>query len=256
MVRIWQIIAVFFVSIGMIPSAGVWADDRAIDHAKEYRACIALTHRDAWAAYEAAAQWGRRGGGRAAQHCAALALLEAGRLDQAALQLEALAANLPHDGKPSPVDALAQAANVWLLAGRLDRARTAVDLALQAEPDHPGLLVDRARILAETADFAAALADLDRAVAIDPKDDDAAAFRASALRRLNRPAAALKAAERALSLNPENPSARLERGLLRRDRGDRDGARQDWLKVVSDHGGTPAADAAKIYLERLDLKVR
>lgn len=251
MLKRWQMFALGLIWLAAPPTA---AGEKPVDHAKQYRACIALTHRDAWQAYEAAVAWERQGGGAPAQHCAALALLEAGRHDQAALQLEALAASLPANGRPSPIDALSQAANIWLLAGRPGRARQAIDLALQGEPERAGLLVDRARILAELGDYAGALADLDRAVVLDPDDDDAAAFRASALRRLKRPAEALAAAERGLKVNADNPSARLERGLLRREAGDKSGARADWLRVARDHPGTPAADAARRYLERLDLK--
>jgi len=225
-----------------------------VDHAQQYRACVALTYRAPWDAYEAAQAWQAVGGGAPALHCAALALLEAKQYERSAQLLESLAARLPPENRPSPVDLLAQAANVWLLAGAAAQARQAIDAAVQGEPDNPVLLVDRARVLAELADYAGALADLDRAVALDPVDGDAAAFRASALRHLGRHDEALAAAERALTLAPDNPSARLERGLVRQALGDEAGARADWVQVAREHGGTPAADAARDYLERLDLK--
>ena len=103
-------------------------------------------------------------------------------------------------------------------------------------------------------DHAAALADLDRALALDGTDDDAAAFRASALRHLGRLQAAMTAIQHALALNPGNPSARLEQGILRQQLGDPKGARADWLRTVKEHSGTPAADAAQIRLQQMQLK--
>ena len=229
------------------------AADLSIDHARQYRSCITLSYREPWQAFEAAETWAALNGGAAARHCAALALLEAKQYDRAAQRLETLAATLPPEHRPSPSNVMAQAANVWLLGGRPELALQAIELALQYDPDKASHLIDRGRIQAEQGNLAAALADLDRAVVLAPRDDDAAAFRASALRRLGRPADAMAAIERALELNPNNPSARLERGILRLQMGDRDGARQDWLRTVLDHEGTPAGDTAQARLQALAL---
>jgi len=183
-----------------------------------------------------------------------MALLEAREYDRAARRLEALAATLAADHVPSPGDILAQAANVWLLDGRADLALRAIELALQYDPDRAVYLIDRGRIRAEQGDHAAALRDLDQALALNPDDDDAAAFRASALRHLGRADEALAAIDQALILNPNNPSARLERGILRLQRGDREGARADWLHAAVQHRGTPAGDAAQARLQQMELK--
>ena len=230
------------------------AAELSIDHKRQYRSCITLTYREPWSAFEAAEAWAALDGGAAARHCAAMALMEAKQFDRAAQRLEALAADLPPDHIPSPGNVMAQAANVWLMGDRPQLALQAVDLALQYDPDNAAYLVDRSRILAEQGNYGAALAALDRAVALAPNDDDAAAFRASALRHLNRGEEAMTAIERALVLNPDNPSARLERGILRLQMGDRDGARADWLHAAQNHGGTPAGDAAQARLQEMDLK--
>lgn len=237
------------------PAAAAGArTDTGVDHEREYRACIALTYRDPQQALERAENWAAVDGGAAARHCAAMALLEAGQYARSAERLEALAAELPAGHIPSPGDVMAQAANVWLLGNRPNMALQAIGLALQYDPDKVGYLVDRGRIRAELGDYSGALADLNRAVTLNPEDDDSAAFRASALRHLNRPDEAMTAIERALTLNPDNPSARLERGILRQEMGNAAGARVDWQYVVREHGGTPAADAAQARLRQLDLK--
>lgn len=230
------------------------AAETGIDHEQQYRACIALTYRAPWQAFEAAETWAGKDGGPAARHCAAMALLEAKQYVRAAERLEALASELPADHFPTLGDVLAQAANVWLLGERPKLALQAIELALQYDPHKAIYLVDRGRIQAELGDHAAALADLDRALALDGTDDDAAAFRASALRHLGRLQAAMTAIQHALALNPGNPSARLEQGILRQQLGDPKGARADWLRTVKEHSGTPAADAAQIRLQQMQLK--
>ncbi len=233
-----------------LPAAAAETD---IDHEQQYRACIALTYREPWQAFEAAESWAGVGGGAAARHCAAMALLEAKQYDRSAERLEALAAGLATDHFPSPGDVLAQAANVWLLGDRPELALQAIELALQFDPDKASYLVDRGRIRAELGDHAAALSDLNRALALDSTDDDAAAFQASALRHLGRLEEAMAAVEYALDLNPGNPSARLERGILRFQMGDTAGAQADWLHTAAEHSGTPAADSAQARLQKMEL---
>ena len=46
-----------------------------IDHAEEYAACMALVEEDAEEAFETALAWESMGGGNAARHCAAVALI-------------------------------------------------------------------------------------------------------------------------------------------------------------------------------------
>ncbi len=89
--------------------------------------------------------------------------------------------------------------------GRAKSALRAIERALRDNPDAAGYLVDRGGIRAEPGDHAAALADFDRALALDDTDDDAAAFPASALRYLGRLEDAKVAVKRALTLNPGNP---------------------------------------------------
>jgi len=253
----------FALALTLVPDSAMAAETGAktsaktaaggIDHEKQYLACIALTYREPWQAFETAETWAGLGGGGAARHCAAMALLEAKEYDRAAQRLEALAAALPTDHFPTPGDVLAQAANVWLLGGRPELALQAIDLALQYDPKRDAYLVDRGRILAEGGDHAGALSDLERALALDPNDDDAVAFRASALRHLGRRDEAMEVINQALTLNPANPSARLERGILRLKAGDRDGARADWLYAAQEHRGTPAGDAAQSRLQQMEL---
>jgi len=235
--------------LAQMPAAASAAE---IDHAQEYRACIALVYREADKAFESARAWEAKGGGVWARHCAALATFELGLYPDAAARLEALAGELPRDGKVSPADVLAQAANVWLMAGELERAKLTIGTAHRMAPEDGAILVDQGRILAEAGDYRGALAALDQAVALIPGDGDAQAFRASALRRLGRLEEARQAAETAVRVDPDNPSALLERGLVRHALGDLAGARLDWQATVEHFDGTPAAEVARGRLQALD----
>ena len=83
---------------------------------------------------------------------------------------------------------------------------------------------------------------------------DAYAFRAAAHRYLDNLELALADVEKALALQPSHAEALLERGILRRLRDDDDGAREDWLGVLRGAPKSPTADAARSYLEQMDVK--
>jgi Flp pilus assembly protein TadD len=101
-----------------------------------------------------------------------------------------------------------------------------------------------------------AVDDLNRAIDLAPKRPDVLALRASAYRRLETLDLAEDDVTRALALEPGFPDALLERGILRRLKGDTAGARRDWLAVVRAGGDSPAAEAARDQLERLDMKTQ
>lgn len=246
------LLAVSLLIACLTASKTMWAAE--IDHAEEYRACIALVYREPQKAFASAKAWETKGGGVWARHCEALAVFQRGMYPDAGQRLEALAGELPRDGKVSPAQVLGQAANAWLMAGDLQRAKLVIGTALKLAPEDGPMLVDQGRILAEAGDYAGALAALDRAVALIPGDGDAQAFRASALRRLGRLEEARQAAETAVRVDPENPSALLERGLVRQALGDLAGARLDWQATVKRFDGTPAAETARAKLQALGGK--
>lgn len=229
--------------------------DRAappVDHAAEYRACMRLAREAPQEGFDGARAWQNRGGGLAAEHCAAVALLGLERPEEAADALEALAVRAAAERPELRVPLLAQAGQAWLRAGQPGRARTVLSTALNLAPDSIELLIDRSIAHAGEGAWAAAVSDLDRVLALSPERVDALVLRASAKRRLADLAGAAADLERALALEPDDPDARLERGLLRRAAGDLAGARADFEAVVAEAPGSPSADSARLYLERLD----
>ena len=232
-------------------ATGARAEDAA--EAKAYRDCIALVEKDPAAAYEQAAAWASQGGGDPARHCGAVALIQLGHYEKAGRRLEDLAQTMRTEELRLRVEALAQAAQAWMLAGKEERAFAAQTAALKLAPDNLELLIDRSIVLASAENYRAALLDLDRAYALAPQRPDVLVYRATVHRFLDSSDAALRDIQSAILLDPNMPEAYLERGILKRLQGDRNGARRDWVKVLDLGAGSPAADAARVNLELLDV---
>ena len=241
-------VAFIAASVDAQPSAAPALEDVA------YQDCLSLVRRNPEEGFAQAQVWQATGGGLPAAHCAALALVELKHYGDAAMRLEEL---LPLAEKQVPqlsVALLDQAANAWLLADQPQRAKALMDIAIQASPDQPDLLIDRALSLAALKDHAGAAADLSRALTIDPTRSEAYALRAAARRQLNDLGGALEDAETALAIEPRLPEALLERGILRAQKGDRRGARADLIQVRMLSPDTPSADTAGRIIEQLDVK--
>jgi len=223
--------------------------------AARYRACMEKTEKYPKDAFEDAIQWRDMGGGGAAEHCAATALIQIGLYKDAADRLEKLAQRIMQE-PAFKAELLGQATQAWLLARVPARAEATATAALSLSPDSVDLLLDRAEARAALADYAQARVDLDAAIKIDPTRADAFAFRAAARRYLDDTKGAMADVEQALRLNINHAPALLERGNLRRLAGDDDGARADWLMVLSLSPEGAAADAARTNLEKMDVKVR
>lgn len=228
-------------------------DSRALDELA-YRDCLAAVRKNPEDGFATAQTWQASGGGLAAGHCAALALVELRHYGDAADRLEKL---LPLAEKQAPwmtVSILDQAAMAWLEAELPDRARQLMDIAVKAAADQPDLRIDRALVLAQLGDYAGARADLDHALSLDPTREDAYALRAAARRHLNDMAGALEDAETALAINGRAPEALLERGILRLQAGNRRGAHRDFLDVRLIAPDSPAAITAGRYIAEMDVR--
>ena len=232
---------------------GVAARAAEVDHAHHYRACMILVQRDPDAAFDAAVNWGELGGGDAARHCLAAALMGKGRHAEAAGRFQSLAEEIKAE-PAMKADLLGHAGQAWLMAGRAGLAYGALTTALELKPDDADLLLDRSAALAALGSYAEAVADLDRVIEVEPGRADGWVFRASAKRLIDDLDGAQADAERALQLESLHPEGLLERGIIRRLGGDEAGARQDWMLVINSARGTAAADAARANIEKMDVR--
>ncbi|MGH6893498.1 MAG: tetratricopeptide repeat protein [Dongiaceae bacterium] len=226
----------------------------AIDNQAQYQACMTLLERDPSGALDSAVEWEKQGGGDAARHCKALAMVRTGDVEDGALELERIAEALPQVKAPMAAKLFGQAGQAWVKAGNPQRALYAQNQGLRLNPQDVDLLVDRALTYGSSGMYFEALDDLNAAVDLTPDNPDIYAFRAAAYRQLDSPDLAAENVEQALKLSPSNPGALLERGYLRRAKGDLAGARSDWLTVIQVVPGTDTANVAQQNIEKLDIK--
>jgi tetratricopeptide (TPR) repeat protein len=219
--------------------------------AQRYDRCLQLAHTDPQKAFNDADAWRNLGGGFPAQHCAAVALIGLKRYADAATRLEALANAMMQAGPEMRGDALEQAGQAWLLAGKPNEAKTAFDGALGFKPKDAELLIDRAEAFALGGKFFDAIDDLNAVLDQSPNRVDALVYRASAYRQLGSLDLASDDIERALRLDPNSVAGLLERGNLRRQKNDNAGAKADWQQVMKLGAGTPAAASAQDNLAHI-----
>jgi tetratricopeptide (TPR) repeat protein len=224
----------------------------SLDQAKEYSDCMTLARRVPAQAYESATAWQKKGGGSAAGHCAAVALIGLGRYSQGAASLEKLAAGEAKKRKDLAAGLYGQAAQAWLLANDNARALKDQNLAIKLAPKDADLLTDRGVNLASTGKYWEAIDDFNLAHDLARERADILVFRASAYRLVESLDLARDDIAEAIRLQPNNPEAYLERGIIRRLANDIPGARADWKRVMTLGPGTPAAEAAASDLKQLD----
>lgn len=226
----------------------------ALDNQAQYQACMSLLDRDPAGALDSAVEWERQGGGDAARHCKALALIRTGEVEDGALELERVAETMPQARAPLAAELFAQAGQAWIKAGNPQRALYAQEQGLKLDPGNVELLIDRAMTYGTSGMYFEALDDLNAAVDLSPDNPDIYAMRAAAYRQLGNPDLAEDNIVQALKISPSHPSALLERGYLRRAKGDIAGARTDWLTVIQVRPGTVVAEEAQKNIEKLELQ--
>lgn len=222
-------------------------------NAEQYEACMMLVDQSPDQALESAIEWEKRGGGDAAKHCQALALIGLHRYDDAAMALEHIAQTLPTVKAPLAAQAFAQAAQAWRLAGKDQLALHDMNEGLKLAPGDVDLLIDRANLYGESGMFFDALDDLNAAVDLAPKRPDIYVFRASTYIDLSELDLAADNLDKALGLAPDYPEALLQRGRLRAVLGEADAARADLMRVLEISPKSPAGEAAQRQLEKLDI---
>lgn len=215
-----------------------------------YESCLAQVDIDAKAAVSVASAWAESGGGVPARHCEALALIRLERPEEAGNVLIGLGFDQSVTDLDVRADLLAQAGNAYLLAHRGEKAKKALDGAIELKPGDPDLLIDRARASALDASWAPAIADLNAAIGIVPERAEPYVLRASAKRQSGDAYEAKKDLELALMREPDNLDALLERGLLQ-STSDPTAARADFESIIAKSPDSSSAATAKAELEKL-----
>jgi tetratricopeptide (TPR) repeat protein len=246
-------IALFVATLHSLAAAADPGQIHDSEAATQYKHCISIARSSPDEGYQEALAWASMGGGEAARHCQAIALINQRAFDQGAAKLEELA----HNGTSSAkirAGMLAQAGQAWLLAHQPDRAFTDQTEALALVPGAPDLLIDRAQSQAEQKDYQGALNDLNLALSDRADRADALTFRAAAKRYLDDMAGAKADIAQALKLDDHYEDAWLEDGIEKSLEEDKEGARRSWANVLSLAPKSEAAVTAKKGLDLLDAE--
>lgn len=250
-----HVILAGFLSVAMaVLPAGAQEKLTSAENEQQYAACMALVDSNATEALESAVQWEREGGGDAALHCQALAMIGLKQYEDAGVLLERIAETMPQVKAPIASEVFGQAAYAWMLAGKSQRALHDLNQGLTLTPKNVELLIDRARLYGESGMYFEALDDLNVAADMSPKRPDIYAYRASAYISLSQLDIAADNLDQALLIAPDFPQALLERGRLHALNGKQEEARQDFMRVLYIAPKTDVAGAAQEQLEKLDLK--
>lgn len=229
------------------------AQDPAAE-AKKYQDCMKLAAKTPKAALKQAMEWEKAGGGDAARHCVANAYMGLKQYDDAAMELERIAQTMPQVKAPMMAQLFSQAAQAWKNFGKLDLALNDVNQGLKLNKNSVELLVLRATIYGDQEKYFEALDDLNAAYDLTSDRVAILTLRARAYRMLEQPDLAKDNIEMALKSDPNDPDALLERGTLRAEAGDTDGARADWLKLIEIAPDSYAAESARTGLAAIDVK--
>lgn len=215
----------------------------------QYDKCMTMLAEDPEGAETIAATWQQSGGGDAATHCQALAMIASGDPETGAEMLEDLAHGATVQGLTRVV-LLGQAAQARLMADQAEPALKDTTEALAIAPDDPDLLIGRATASDSLGRSAEAMDDLNRALQLDAARGDALVLRAAVWRRLDMLTEARSDIDKALGLDPDDAEALLERGILRQRLGDLAGARADWIRAQE---LDPTSETAELAAQNLTL---
>lgn len=220
-----------------------------------YDVCIAATEDDPEQAFEEAIAWRDEGGGSAAEHCVAVALLALGYAGEAAARLDALARENLGGTQEQRSELMIQAGEAWLLAGRANLARDSFSVALQLTPRKAEAWAARAGAHMANAEEQMAESDLDAAIIFDNSKPEYYVLRSIARSTLGKDELAANDLEIALQIEPNFPNALAERGLMKFEAGDEDGAREDWIKVLIIAPDSAAADVVRSGIEQMEINL-
>lgn len=215
--------------------------------------CATAVAADPARAREDAAAWSRLGGGVPASLCEANALAAMGAHATAAKLLTELAQN-PNRAISAGLRAqiLADAARQWMAANQIGLAREVLAQADEVAPASPERQILAARAAAGEADWPAARASLEKALATDPGNALAHALLAAVLRHQGDAEAALAEAQEARRLAPDLPEAMFETGAALAETGAREEAVAAWLALIDAHPESDLAALARANLQRLN----
>jgi len=217
-----------------------------------YLNCLRGISINADQAFQEANRWRRQGGGPAAEHCEAIALIEIAAYDAAAPILSNLATNEDTGDEKLRASLHGQAGNAWIMAGSVDKALVNFNAGIALLPEGHWLTseftIDKGRALMTAGRWQEAELEFSKALGQLPEHMEAIVLRANTRRELDDPVGAIADLEAALAIDPNSADALVERGFLRKKMHDLAGAKRDFERVLEI---TPEGHTAALALNGL-----
>ena len=237
----------FFLFAAALPLAQIEGGD-----AVRFKACVDLAKKDPAAAIEQAEQWTERSNNVPSRHCLGLAFVAAERWAPAVLTFEQAAheAELQQDGRAA--DLWTQAGNAALAGDDATKARGYFDHALGLPTLSPAMKgeiwFDRARADVSLNDLPLARTDLDKGLALVPKDPFGWLLSATLARRQNDLTRAATDIATAVKAAPADPAVALEEGNIAAANGQLEAAKTAWTRAAQLAPAEPEGRAAAAAL--------
>ena len=192
-----------------------------------------------------------------ANHCLGLAATELGRWEDARTAFLAAHDETPEGEQSARSRFSLMAGNAALAGGDAGAAKALMTTARSEAQEAASATLqalaatDLARALVTLDEPEEALAALENATQLEPRNGETWLLKATLLRRMERLDEAQKAIERAVELIPTDAQVGLEAGVIAMLSGREDAARQSWQSVLDTQPDSLAAQTAKDYLAQL-----
>lgn len=234
--------------IALLLAAAAQAAGPVDTPANRYRDCLALSRTAPARAASQAQAWLGSGGGLMAAQCLGLALAAQGKWPEAATAFEAAAKDAESKQDRRRGDLWVEAGNARLAGGDAAGARKAFEAALATKALIPQLegevYLDLGRTAVALNDPATARSQIDRGLALVPKDAFGWYLSAALARKQNDLALARDHIAKAVALAPDDSGILLEAGNIAGLSGEKDAALGLYARAARIAPGSDSAKAA------------
>jgi tetratricopeptide (TPR) repeat protein len=141
------------------------------------------------------------------------------------------------------IDAYLALANIALNHNKASEAREAANAALRIDPDSKEAMIARSRGLALSRRYDYAIEDISYVINLDPNNANAYYLRGTYYNETNKPIDAVKDFEMLLTLQPDNWQAMAGQANAYANMGDKEKARDGYLKLLTLAANYPEKDA-------------
>lgn len=208
--------AIVIIGLTLLPRPALAQEISEARREEEARriSCLEKVQTNPEEAYEDALQWRAEGRRLAARECVAAAQVALNNAQRGAREYETLSSLADPSNPDEKVRFLALAGAAYSIANQYDESKRVLGMAIELKPRIPSLRYDRALALIELRDWEMAAGELDAADILLPDQPEFLRERARVHMELAEMAEAQSDIDRAIALDPKDVEARLILGHI------------------------------------------